>query len=124
MTTQEISQETPTGLPTIYYQTQTFIEDSKSLSLSLHQNGQAQAQIESEKAKIKLHFQEEVDNDKALTNADKRKTGLTIRLESDEAYREFELRLQTLKNEAALISIELRYKRDLIDLNLAFAKQA
>ncbi|MEM9487036.1 MAG: hypothetical protein AAGA83_25480 [Cyanobacteria bacterium P01_F01_bin.116] len=122
MTTQETLREVPTDLPATYHQTQTFIEDAKSLSLSLHQNGQAQVQIESEKAKIKLHFQEEVDNDKALTNADKRKTGLTKRLESDEAYREFELRLQTLKNESALISIELRYKRDLIDLNLAFIK--
>ncbi|MEM9485610.1 MAG: hypothetical protein AAGA83_18190 [Cyanobacteria bacterium P01_F01_bin.116] len=121
MTTQEATSPSASSL---YEQTKDLVENSKALSLSLHQNGQTQAQIQKEISKITLAFQTEIAADKALSNEAKRKAALSRRLDADEAYQEFELQLEALKNEAALMTIDLQYTRDLIKVNLAFAQQS
>ena len=79
--------------------------------------------MQKEISTLKLNFQTEIASDKTLTNETKRKAALAERLDSNPVYAEFESHLETLKNEAALLSIDLRYNRDLIDLNIACIKQ-
>ncbi|MFG6101233.1 hypothetical protein U2F10_03200 [Leptothoe sp. EHU-05/26/07-4] len=111
----------PDRLP-LYTEIRQRIDECKSLSFLLHSNEQDQLEVEKQKAKILLCFQEEINNDKTLSNDAKRRTALTQKLNEDEVYQNLERRLSALKNDASIAGIELRYQRDLIKLNLAFVE--
>ena len=104
----------------LYTETRQHIDECKSLAFAMHHNGQRQAEIEQQKTKIVTRFLLEVNSDKTLSNAEKRKTALAQKLDKDEAYQDFERQALALKNDTSIMDIELRYQRDLIKLNVAF----
>ncbi|MEM8610375.1 MAG: hypothetical protein AAGF93_00040 [Cyanobacteria bacterium P01_H01_bin.105] len=103
----------------LYEEALTLVEKARGLRLKLHENGLQQIELQKRIALIRLKYQDQVNNDKGLSNEPKRKTALTSLLNTDKSYTECETAVEKLQSEAALVSIEIRYTEDLLKLSHA-----